>query len=186
VLPLAVILDRDGVINADSPNYILTPAQWQPIPGSIEAIAQLNRAGIRVAVCSNQSALGRGLLTESTHKAILARMRQLLAEGQAHIDAFFICPHAPDALCDCRKPKPGLIEQTLAQWSLTPQDVILIGDSHRDIQAGTAVGVASWLVRTGNGQQTEALLNKESASKTPTFDDLHAAVQALLNGTRHE
>lgn len=132
--------------------------------------------GVRVAVCSNQSALGRGRLTEATHEAILARMRQLLADGRAPIDV----------LCDCRKPKPGLIEQTLAQWSLTPQDGILIGDSYRDIQAGAAVGVASGLVRTGNGQQTEALLNKESASKTPTFDDLHAAVQALLNGTGHE
>lgn len=186
MLPQAVLLDRDGVINVDSPDYILTPAQWQPIPKSVEAIAQLNQAGIRVAICSNQSALGRGLLNEPTYQAISARMHDVLAKGNAHIDAVFICPHAPEAGCHCRKPKPGLIEQTLAHWSLKPQDVIFIGDSHRDLQAGAAAGVTSWLVRTGNGKQTEAIMTQERTSKTATFDDLHAAVQALLNGPGHE
>lgn len=172
----AILIDRDGVINADSPDYILSPDQWQPLPGSIEAIARLNRAGLPVGVCTNQSAVGRGLISPATLEAIHARMQATLEKGQAHIDAIAFCPHAPEADCACRKPKPGLIEKMLTQWGLNRDEVVFIGDSQRDLDAAQAAGVVGWLVRTGNGRQTEA----DGAGKTPTFDDLNAAVTALL------
>ena len=183
--PRAILLDRDGVINADSPDYILSPDQWQPLPGSIEAIARLNQAGLLVGVCSNQSAVGRGMISEDTLRAVHQRMAaQLKAQG-AHLDAIAVCPHAPTDDCNCRKPRPGLIEKLLNQWDLAPDDAVFIGDSARDIQAAVAAGVEGWLVRTGNGRQTERQW-ADHHTQPKTFDDLNAAVNALLNRPTHE
>ena len=114
-----VILDRDGVINEDSSAFIKSPAEWRPIPGSLEAIARLNRAGYQVVVATNQSGVGRGLFDIRTLTAIHQRMRQALAAVGGRIDAIFFCPHAPEAECACRKPAPGLFHDR-PRWNRFP------------------------------------------------------------------
>ncbi len=175
--PRLVLLDRDGVINVDSADYILAPDDWVPLPGSVPAIARLNRAAIAVAVCTNQSAVGRGMLTPATLAAIHSRMDAVLANDGAHIDRLFYCPHAPDAGCHCRKPAPGLVEQALAAFAVRPDEALFIGDSGRDLEAARQAGVTPWLVRTGNGAATEATL----PAPVSVYDNLAAAVAALLD-----
>ena len=106
-----IVLDRDGVINHDSDQFIKSPDEWRPIPGSLEAVARLNHAGFRVVVATNQSGVGRGLLDISTLLAIHERMHKALAQVGGRIDAIFFCPHTADSQCDCRKPKPGMLEE---------------------------------------------------------------------------
>ena len=105
-----IILDRDGVINADSDAYIKTPAEWHPIPGSMEAIARLNQHGYRVAIATNQAGVARGLFTMDRLNAIHHKLHQTAQACGAHIDAIFFCPHATEDNCDCRKPKPGMLQ----------------------------------------------------------------------------
>lgn len=178
------ILDRDGVINADSDDYILSPDAFRPLPGSLAAIARLTRAGWRVAVATNQSAVGRGWLDRETLDAIHARMHELVEAAGGRIDAIACCPHAPDAGCGCRKPEPGLLLELLetldAQAAQTP--VPFIGDSLRDLQAARAAGCRPVLVRTGNGAVTAERLPGDCLGKILVVDDLDAAVTHLLEG----
>jgi len=180
---MAVLLDRDGVINFDSLHYILTPEQWRPIPGGLEAIARLNRAGVPVAIISNQSALGRGMVDRKTFNAIHARMLRAIEAAGGAIAHVAYCPHAPEDDCACRKPKPGLINDTLARLDLADQAgrVVMIGDSIRDVQAACAAGVAPILVRTGHGD-ADAILKQARALSPgiPDYADLAAAAAALL------
>jgi len=181
--PTAVLLDRDGVINFDSPDYILAPEQWQPIPGSLEAIARLTRAGIPVAIVSNQSALGRGWLDQDTFNAIHAKMMLAIEEAGGQVMHTAYCPHAPEDGCACRKPEPRLITETLEQLHLADQAdrAVLIGDSVRDVQAALAAGVRPLLVRTGYHDADATI--KESRSLFPgieVYTDLAAAVDGLL------
>lgn len=178
----AVLLDRDGVINFDSPDYILSPQDWRPVPGSLEAIARLNRAGIAVAICSNQSALGRGMIDQPTFEAIHAKMMQAIEEKGGEISHIAYCPHAPDDTCRCRKPLPGLLEQTLAALGIKANEALMIGDSARDVQAAHAIGMPVWLVQSGYGD-ADAILKKSRAlvPDTRVFDDLAAAVDSLLD-----
>ncbi len=136
-----VILDRDGVINHDSDQYIKSPAEWKPIPGSLEAIARLTQGGYRVVVATNQSGIGRGLFDMATLNAIHDKMHRAVGLAGGRIDAIFFCPHAADADCDCRKPKPGLLLEIAAplQRRALPS-VPMVGDSLRDLQAAAAVG----------------------------------------------
>ncbi len=182
----AVLLDRDGVINFDSPDYILAPNQWRPIPGSLEAIAKLTSADIPVAIVSNQSALGRGMLDQETFQTIHAKMMLAIEEAGGEIAHTAYCPHAPEDECDCRKPKPGLIDETLVQLKIANQveNVVLIGDSVRDVQAAMAAGITPVLVQTGYGDATATL--EESRQLLPDihhFSDLAAAVDSLLENT---
>jgi D-glycero-D-manno-heptose 1,7-bisphosphate phosphatase len=180
-LPKAVLLDRDGVINFDSPDYILTPEQWEPIPGSLEAIARLTKAGIAVAICSNQSGLGRGMMNEELFHAIHAKMLLAIEEAGGILSHAAYCPHSPDDGCDCRKPLPGLIFEALAALNLKADDAIMIGDSTRDIEAAHAAGVDSMLVQSGYGN-AEVILQKALAINPDikTCPDLSAAVDVLL------
>lgn len=184
-LPKAVLLDRDGVINFDSPDYILTPEQWKPIPGSLEAIARLTKADIAVAIVSNQSALGRGMLDQDTFNTIHARMMLAIEEAGGMIAHTAYCPHAPEDDCDCRKPKPGLMLETLAALGLEhePEAALMIGDSVRDVQAAFAAGIPAMLVQSGYGN-AQAILEKSRAlmPSIQVYDDLAAAVDALLEG----
>ncbi|MDX8401939.1 MAG: HAD-IIIA family hydrolase [Mariprofundaceae bacterium] len=183
MLPKAVILDRDGVINFDSPDYILAPDQWHPIPGSLEAIAWLNEAGIPVAIASNQSALGRGMLDEATFDAIIEKMTRAIEAAGGIIAHLAFCPHAPEAACDCRKPKPGLIDECLAALGLAdaPASALMIGDSLRDVQAALAAGVPAWLVQSGYGDAAAILeAARRLDPEIPAFADLAHAVRALL------
>jgi D-glycero-D-manno-heptose 1,7-bisphosphate phosphatase len=181
-LPKAVFLDRDGVINFDSPGYILAPEQWKPIPGSLDAIARLTSAGIPVAIVSNQSALGRGMLDQETFSAIHAKMMLAIEDAGGMVAHAAYCPHAPGDDCDCRKPKPGLVLDTLNVLGLeNPADVVFIGDSVRDVKAAIAAGVTPMLAQSGYGNAAAIL--EESARLLPSiraFPDLNAAVDALL------
>jgi len=149
-----VILDRDGVVNHDSDAYIKSPEEWRPIPGSIEAIARLSKAGLRVAIATNQSAIARGLIEPSTLAAIHSRMQRAVQDAGGRIDAVFFCPHGPDDGCDCRKPRPGMVLEILRRFRVDPADALLAGDSLRDLQAANAAGVRAALVLTGNGRRT--------------------------------
>ena len=149
-----VILDRDGTINQDSDQYIKSPAEWKPIPGSLEAIARFTQNGWRVAVATNQSGIARGLFDMSTLNAIHAEMHRAVGQAGGRIDAIFFCPHAADSNCECRKPKPGLLREIGARFGVELEDVPMIGDSLRDVAAAAAVGARPWLVLTGKGRQT--------------------------------
>ncbi|MCG5500700.1 D-glycero-beta-D-manno-heptose 1,7-bisphosphate 7-phosphatase [Ectothiorhodospira lacustris] len=178
-----IILDRDGVINRDSPDYIKSPAEWVPLPGSLEAIARLTRAGWCVAVATNQSGLARGLFDLPTLRAIHQRMEEALAPLGGRIDGIFYCPHGPDEGCDCRKPLPGLFERIGRAFRVSLSGVPAIGDSARDLQAAAAAGCRPILVRTGNGRR--ALSEGRVPAQTPVFADLAAAVDHLLAETDH-
>ncbi|WP_455367118.1 D-glycero-beta-D-manno-heptose 1,7-bisphosphate 7-phosphatase [Kaarinaea lacus] len=176
-----IILDRDGVINEDSDEYIKSPEEFIPIAGSLEAIAKLNRAGYTIVVATNQSGIARGYFNEATLQAMHEKLRALLTAEGGHIDRIYYCPHGPNDDCDCRKPKPGLLQQILQDYPVDPADVIAIGDSLRDLQAAQAVGISSVLVRTGKGKKTEVQLETDNAlATTPVFDNLSEAVDALL------
>ncbi len=172
-----VILDRDGVINEDSDAYIKSPAEWRPIPGSLEAIARLNRAGFLVAIATNQSGVGRGLFDLRTLTAIHTRMRRELAAVGGRVDAIFFCPHSPEAQCHCRKPQPGLLQEIKERFQVPLDDVPAIGDSLRDLQAAQAAGAMPMLVLTGKGPA--ARLQAE-AMGIAVHRDLAGAVQAII------
>lgn len=175
-----VILDRDGVINEDSDAYIKSPDEWVPIPGSLEAIARLNRAEYRVVVASNQSGLARGLFDADTLSRIHEKMHRALADVGGAVDAVFFCPHGPDDECDCRKPRPGLLQDIARRLNVSLRGVPAIGDSLRDLQAARSVGAQPILVLTGKGAKTQARLQAEGFGDIPVFADLAAAVDALL------
>ncbi len=149
-----VILDRDGTINQDSDQYIKSPAEWKPIPGSLEAIARLTQGGWRIVVATNQSGLSRGLFDMSTLNAIHAEMHRAVGQAGGRIDAIFFCPHAADSNCECRKPRPGLLREIGTRFDVDLKGVPMIGDSLRDVAAAAAAGAKPWLVLTGNGRKT--------------------------------
>lgn len=173
-----VILDRDGVINFDSPQHIKNPHEWNPIPGSLEAIALLNQSGFRVALATNQSGIERGLFDMATLNAIHDKMHRALAQFGGRIDALFYCPHAADANCSCRKPKPGMLEEISRRFAMDLKDVPNVGDSLRDLQAGAALGTQNILVRTGKGEKT--LAEGGLPENTWICDDLADAVQRII------
>ncbi len=173
------ILDRDGVINVDSDDYVKTPDEWVPLPGSIEAIARLKAAGWRVAVATNQSGLGRGLFDETALQAMHEKLARLLGTHGAALDALVWCPHAPGQGCGCRKPLPGLFHDIAQRLNCSLEGAVAIGDSLRDLQAAVAVGASPVLVLTGKGQRT--LEAGPLPSGTRVYADLAAAVQDLLD-----
>ena len=180
---MAIILDRDGVINFDSPDYILSPEQWQPIPGSLEALARLAAADIPVTVASNQSALGRGMIDQATFEAIHTKMMHAIEQVGGAIVHIAYCPHGPEDDCNCRKPKPGLVLECLEKLGMTdsPEQALMIGDSLRDVQAAHAAGVPAWLVQTGYGNAAKILDKARQIDPSiEVFADLASAVDRLL------
>ncbi len=173
-----IILDRDGVINFDSPDFIKSPAEWIPIPGSLEAIARLNQANYRVVVASNQSGIARELFDMGTLNAIHHKMHTLAQQAGASIDAIFFCPHAAIDNCDCRKPKSGMFEEIGKRFKISLKGVPTVGDSLRDLQAGFVCGCTPYLVLTGKGQQTHDKGGLPPG--TTVFPDLASMVDALL------
>jgi len=174
-----VILDRDGVINHDSATFIKTEAEWRPIPGSVEAIAALTKAGFTLAVASNQSGIARGLFDQAALDGMHAKMLRLIRDAGGHISRIVVCPHGPDDACDCRKPKPGMLEQLARHFDTSLNGVPVIGDALRDLEAAAAVSARPILVRTGKGRDTEAALPEQFAG-VPVYDDLAAAARALI------
>jgi D-glycero-D-manno-heptose 1,7-bisphosphate phosphatase len=172
-----VILDRDGVINFDSPGYIKSPDEWKAIPGSLDAIARLTQAGYHVAVATNQSGVGRGLFEMATLNAIHDKMHRAVGQVGGRIDAIFFCPHAQDANCSCRKPRAGLYEEIGRRFDTSLKGVPCIGDSLRDLDAAAAVGGLPMLVLTGKGAKTRREGNLPPG--TLVFKDLAEAVKSL-------
>ena len=145
-----VILDRDGVINTDSEQYIKSPEEWTPIAGSLDAIARFTQAGFRVVVATNQSGVGRGLFDMATLNAMHDKMHKAVNQLGGRIDAVFFCPHAQDAGCACRKPRPGMLLEIAERFNVALAGVPAIGDSLRDLQAASAAGARPILVLTGD------------------------------------
>jgi D-glycero-D-manno-heptose 1,7-bisphosphate phosphatase len=150
-----IILDRDGVINFDSDQYIKSPDEWRPIPGSLEAIARLSHLGWHIAVATNQSGVERGLFDINTLHSIHNKMVHEIADKGGRIDAVFFCPQAPGSGCDCRKPAPGLLRDIAARYGRSLEGVPAVGDSFRDLQAAAAMSCLPWLVLTGKGKKTQ-------------------------------
>jgi len=178
-----IILDRDGVINQDSDTYIKSADEWLPIPGSIDAIARLSGAGYNVAVATNQSGLARGLFDLDDLEAIHDKMRELVEAAGGHIAGIYYCPHLPTAGCSCRKPAPGLLDAISEDFSTSLTNVVFIGDSLKDLQAGVERQCLPILLRTGKGAAYESQLADEANEQvrnTQVHDDLASAVDYLL------
>ena len=177
-----VILDRDGVINQDSSSYIKSVAEWIPIPGSIEAIARLSKAGIRIAIATNQSGIARNYFSENDLAQIHHMVCYMVEALGGKIDGIFYCPHAPDSGCVCRKPATGLLLQIEEKFRCSLVGCYFIGDSEKDLQVATAHGCRPVLVRTGNGIDTELSLLAKIGDNPPVFDDLEQAIDQLFFG----
>lgn len=173
-----MVLDRDGVINHDRPGGILHVDHWQPLAGSIEAIVRLHQAGCKVAVATNQSAIGRGRMDHARLQRIHRCLTDEVSRRGGHIDLIRYCPHSPDQDCRCRKPLPGLILQVCEHLQTAPCHGVMVGDSGRDLAAAAAAGMGWILVRTGNGRATEAALPAVGQSPQ-VVDDLAAAVSVI-------
>ena len=174
-----VILDRDGVVNYDSDQYIKSPAEWRPIPGSIEAIARLNQSGYRIAIATNQSGIGRGLFDMATLNAINDKMMEMAFRQGGRIDAVFFCPHTAVENCGCRKPKTGMYEEIAARFHTELKGVPCVGDSLKDLQSAEAVGGQPILVLTGKGKLTRE--GGGMPRKTLVFADLAEAARHLVS-----
>ncbi len=172
-----VILDRDGVINHDSPDYIKSAAEWQPIPGSLEAIALLTKAGIPVFVATNQAGIARGKLDEAALAAIHEKMQEAVATAGGEIRDIMYCPHHPDDRCRCRKPKPGMLLDLAERHGLDLAGQPFVGDSLKDIRAAEGAGCKPVLVRTGNGEETLHLRPHHEH----VFDDLLSFAKSVLD-----
>ncbi len=172
-----IILDRDGVINYESDVYIKSPDEWQPLPGSLQAMAQLTAADYRIAIATNQAGIAHGLYDTKTLDAIHNKMQRLARAEGAVIDYITYCPHRNEDNCQCRKPKPGMLLEIAQFFDVELQTVYFIGDSFRDMQAAKAAGCQGMLVKTGYGEKT---LADNPQLEVPVFINLAEAVQTLL------
>lgn len=171
-----IILDRDGVINYDSPHFIKSPEEWKPIPGSIEAIARLTQADYRVVVATNQSGIGRSLFDMETLNAIHSKMHKAVNQGGGRIEAIFYCPATAESNSPYRKPSPGMFEEIGERMNVSLAGVPAVGDSLRDLEAAVAVGAQPILVLTGKGEKTRDM---DLPGGTRVFDDLAAVAREL-------
>ena len=176
---MLVILDRDGVINHDSDEFIKSPDEWRPIDGSLDAIRRLSEAGFEIAVATNQSGIGRKLLDVPTLEAIHKKMKSAVRDAGGDIGKIVYCPHHPDTGCDCRKPLPGLLRQLSRKYGVPLENVPVVGDSLRDLEAATAVGARPILVLTGKGRKTATQLEGQNVA-VDTYDDLSGVADALI------
>ncbi len=173
-----IILDRDGVINYDSDDYIKSVDEWIALPGALDAIARLSRAGWTVAVATNQSGLARGYYTVPVLESMHQVLRDAVQQRGGHLGLITYCPHGPDDHCSCRKPLPGLLEQVAQHYQTSLDGVWFVGDSLRDLQAAVAVNAQPVLVCTGKGELTRA---QAVPSNTLIFADLSAVADQLLS-----
>lgn len=176
-----VILDRDGVINADSPHYIKSVSEWHALPGSVEAIARLCQAGFRVFIATNQAGIGRGLFTHDALLAMFDYLQRRVMEMGGRIDGIEFAPEHPKDATEMRKPNPGMLKDLARRLGQPLDGVWFIGDSPGDVQAALNAGAQPVLVRTGNGVETEAALSAEMKAQVPCFDDLAQAAKALIS-----
>ncbi len=179
-----IVLDRDGVINELPERAAHAPEQWQPIPGSLEAVARLNRAGYRLVVASNEPAIGRGLMSPDALFLRHRGMQEQLAALGGGLDGLFFCPHRPEDGCRCRKPAGGLLEEIGRRLQVELEHVLVVGDEPEDLEAAVGVGAQPVLVRTGYGENTLAVLDEHA--DVPVYRDLNEFSLALLEGSRSE
>ena len=172
-----VILDRDGTINVDSDEFVKSPEEWLPLPGSLEAIAELNQHGFKVVVITNQSGVARGLFGLAELSAMHDKMQRMAAELGGRIEAIYFCPHGPKDQCACRKPKAGLFKAFARDKQADLQTVYAVGDSYRDIEAAQAAGACPLLVKTGKGLKT---LQNHPQLNLPIFDNLYDAAHFIV------
>ena len=172
-----VILDRDGVINEDSAHYIKSPGEWRPIPGSLEAISKLTAAGYKVFVATNQAGVGRGILTLASLDAIHDKMLAAIRAHNGAIEAIESCIHHPNDNCECRKPRPGMLNNLAETHHLALDEGYFVGDSAKDLEAAHAAGCQPVLVLTGNGKETKT----QYPHHKMTFPDLAGFVKHLLS-----
>ncbi|MCG8684886.1 MAG: D-glycero-beta-D-manno-heptose 1,7-bisphosphate 7-phosphatase [Desulfobacterales bacterium] len=175
-----IFLDRDGVINQDSPAYIKSPDEFHFIPNSPEAIALLTSHGFEVILITNQSAVGRKMITRATLDAIFDKLTAGVEQAGGRIKDIFFCPHTPDAGCDCRKPLPGLIHKAVDRYGIDPAASLMVGDSAKDIECGIAAGCKTILVKTGNGRKAAAYLKEKNISPDLISTDLFDAAQWII------
>lgn len=174
------ILDRDGVLNRESESgWLSDPGQWEWETGSLEALQLLARAGVEMSIVSNQSGIGRGVVSREDVDRIHEWLRAEVTAAGVTLSGIYICPHAPEEGCQCRKPEPGLIQQAIDKSGVSPEHTMLIGDDQRDLEAGQSAGVAVALVRTGKGRQVQSRV----ASDTLVFDNLLAAAAFIADRT---
>lgn len=183
-----LLLDRDGVLNAEHPDRITaTRSAWEWIPGSLEALTLACAAGVRVSIVTNQAAIGRGHATAAQVDALHACIATEVAAQGGRIDGFYVCPHTPEAACDCRKPRPSLALAAIAAAGIAPEQTLFVGDMERDLACALSAGVRPALVRTGKGRQTErawsSLATSPAAQPLLVFDDLRALVAAMCEVT---
>ncbi len=172
-----VLIDRDGVINHDSDNYIKSAQEWQPIAGSLEAIALFNQQGYKIIVITNQSGISRGYYDQDTLAEMHQKMQRLAAYEGGRIDDIYICPHGPEDGCNCRKPAPGLLLQFAEQHQANLAEIYFIGDKLSDIQAATDAGAKPLLVKTGKGEKT---LQNNPNLNIPVFNNLYDAAKFII------
>lgn len=178
-----VVLGRDGVINRFREEHIADPAEWEPLPGALEAIARLNHAGWHVVVATNQPGLGTGLLDMAGLNAVHRRMNEELARHGGRIDAIFICPHTAADGCDCRKPAPGLLLKIAERFGVEAGELVVAGDTLRDLQAAQAAGCEAHLIRSGRSAQLSPDEAGALAAQVPgsrVHPDLDAFVAHLV------
>jgi D-glycero-D-manno-heptose 1,7-bisphosphate phosphatase len=176
-----VFLDRDGVINVDSPDYIRSWADFSFIPGSLDAIARLTEAGIRIVIITNQSAVNRGMISRTELETMHRNLCQAVADSGGRISDIFLCPHRPEEGCGCRKPKPGLIFAARDRYGIDLSSAVMVGDSVKDILAGRAAGCRTILVRTGNGNVAIQSLMETGQPPDHVAVDLDRAAQLILD-----
>jgi D-glycero-D-manno-heptose 1,7-bisphosphate phosphatase len=178
-----IFLDRDGVINYDSPDYIKSWDEYRFLPGSLEALAALTAGGYALILITNQSIIGRGMASSEDLEDIHRRLQQAVTAAGGRIFDIFYCPHRPDETCDCRKPAPGMIRQAALRHCLDPADAIMIGDNVKDLECGRNAGCgATILVRTGSGLTAEKELTVQGIQPTAVADDLQDAADMILSG----
>lgn len=175
-----IILDRDGVINEDSDDYIKSADEWVPIPGSIEAIAALSKAGYTIAVATNQSGISRHLFDEFDLAAMHQKMCDLVEEQGGEIAGVFFCPHGPDDGCECRKPGIGLLKQIESEFGTSVTDAPFVGDSAKDLLAAKLAGCRPVLVLTGKGAATRLECGQGELAGVDIHSNLNAYKDALL------
>ena len=174
-----IVLDRDGVINEDSPDYIKSPEEWVPINGSLEAIAMLTNSGYQVVVATNQAGIDRKIFNMDSLNLIHKKMHSSVRKAGGNISAIFYCPCLEGPDCHCRKPKPGMLVDIALRYNVTPQGIPYVGDSLKDLQAASAAKYLPVLVLTGNGKKTQKMSNLPT--ETVVYPDLREAVIDVLN-----
>lgn len=178
-----IFLDRDGVINYDSPDFIKSWDEFEFIPGSLDALVELSRAGFRLILITNQSIIGRGMVPLTVLEDMHRRMRQAVEAAGGTVFDIFFCPHRPDAFCDCRKPEPGMIFQAKERHGIDLMHTLMIGDNAKDVECGLNAGCgATALVRTGCGAKAQVELGEKGIAPTAVVADLNQAAQMILAG----